>query len=74
MWDVAGGAPSLVASQDLKVGALFTVGFCADAPGMLAAGGAKGTVAVWDVTATAAVQRRWAKTLGPRRGAAAAEC
>ena len=74
LWDVAGGAPSLVASQDLKVGALFTVGFCADAPGMLAAGGAKGTVAVWDVTATAAVQRRWAKTLGPRRGAAAAEC
>lgn len=43
------GMPSLVAKEDLKVGAVFAAAFCKDAPTVLAAGGAKGEVAVWDI-------------------------
>lgn len=49
LWDIADNKPSLVAAQDLKVGACFTAAFCREAPWLLAAGGAAGTVAVWDV-------------------------
>ncbi|GFH19593.1 hypothetical protein HaLaN_16560 [Haematococcus lacustris] len=31
-----------------QVGAIFTMGFCPDAPHLLAMGGAKGAVTVWD--------------------------
>ena len=39
----------------LQVGAAFSAAFCPEAPWLLAAGGAKGTVAVWDITCSAAV-------------------
>lgn len=72
LWDVSGGAPELVSTADLKVGAVFGLGFGGldlSAGGrpprpLLAAAGAKGTVAVWDVAADEAVARRWRKTLG----------
>ena len=73
LWDVSGGAPELVSTADLKVGAVFGLGFGGldlPSPGgrpprpLLAAAGAKGTVAVWDVAADEAVARRWRKTLG----------
>jgi periodic tryptophan protein 1 len=63
LWDITGSKPSLVAQQDLKVGACFTAAFCSDAPWLLAAGGAAGTVAVWDVLTNAAVSNRYAKQL-----------
>lgn len=50
-----GGAPTLLGSEDLKVGAVFSACFCRDAPMVVAAGGAKGTVSVWDTRNTAAV-------------------
>ncbi|KFM26408.1 putative WD repeat-containing protein C17D11.16 [Auxenochlorella protothecoides] len=56
LWDTRGGGePALLATQDLKVGAVFSAGFCADAPMLVAAGGAAGTVAVWDTTTCEAV-------------------
>lgn len=55
LWDVSTGQPSLITAQDLKVGAAFSAAFCPEAPWLLAAGGAKGTVAVWDITCSAAV-------------------
>jgi periodic tryptophan protein 1 len=64
LWDIGGGRPELLASQDLKVGAVFGAAFCADAPHLLAAGGAKGTVTVWDVTADDTVASRFGKALG----------
>lgn len=74
LWDVSGGVPELVATADLKVGAVFGLGFggldLSSSGGrgpprpLLAAAGAKGTVAVWDVAADEAVARRWRKTLG----------
>ncbi|EIE25396.1 WD40 repeat-like protein [Coccomyxa subellipsoidea C-169] len=63
LWDVADNKPSLVAAQDLKVGACFTAAFCREAPWLLAAAGAAGTVAVWDVLTNAAVSNRYNKHL-----------
>ncbi|KAL4532568.1 hypothetical protein Ndes2437B_g02965 [Nannochloris sp. 'desiccata'] len=51
----SGTAPELLASEDLKIGAIFSASFCRDAPMVLAAGGAKGAVAVWDTTNKEAV-------------------
>lgn len=63
LWDVS-EKPSLVASQDLKVGALFAASFCAEQPSFYAAGGAKGEVVVWDILSSAAVVTRYGKELG----------
>ena len=70
LWDLRDNKPSLVAAQDLKVGAAFTAGFCQDAPWLLAAGGAMGTVAVWDIMTSAAVTSRYGKQLAKLRNAA----
>lgn len=61
LWDVADNKPSLVAAQDLKVGACFTAAFCQEVPWLLAAGGAAGTVAVWDILTNAAVSSKYGK-------------
>ncbi|CAL8460646.1 g176 [Coccomyxa elongata] len=63
LWDVTQNKPSLVAAQDLKVGACFTAAFSRDAPWLLAAAGAAGTVAVWDVLTNASVSNRYSKHL-----------
>jgi periodic tryptophan protein 1 len=65
LWDVSGGgstAPVCVESADLRVGAVFAMGFAGDdaLPGVLAVAGAKGTVAVWEVGASDQVAERWA--------------
>jgi periodic tryptophan protein 1 len=69
LWDLGGNKPSLVAAQDAKVGAAFAAAFCPDAPWLLAAGGAAGTVAVWDVLTNAAVATRYGKQLAQSRTA-----
>jgi periodic tryptophan protein 1 len=63
LWDVS-EKPSLVASQDLKIGALFAASFCAEQPSFYAAGGAKGEVIVWDILSSNAVVERYGKDLG----------
>lgn len=72
LWDLKDSKPSLVAAQDLKVGAAFTAGFCRDAPWLLAAGGAGGTVAVWDIMTSTAVTARYGRQLAKLRNAAEA--
>ena len=72
LWDLKDNKPSLIAAQDLKVGAAFTAGFCQAAPWLLAAGGAMGTVAVWDLMTSAAVTSRYGKKLAKLRNAAEA--
>ncbi|GLC43281.1 hypothetical protein PLESTB_001490200 [Pleodorina starrii] len=59
LWDLSGAAPSLVCTQDLNTGAVFSAAFCADAPHLLAAGGAGGEVVVWDVRAHPAVAAKY---------------
>ena len=72
LWDLTGNKPSLVAGQDLKVGAAFTPGVCQHAPWLLAAGGAMGTVAVWDIMTSAAVTSRYGRQLAKLHSAAEA--
>lgn len=53
IWDIANNedgklAPKCVAKKDLQQGELFTVQFYEDIPWVLAAGGAKGELAIWD--------------------------
>lgn len=45
-----GAQPTLLVLEDLKVGAVFSASFCRDSPMVVAAGGAKGSVAVWDTS------------------------
>eukprot|EP00798_Chlamydomonas_sp_ICE-L_P001118 gene1118-3950_t len=59
LWDVSTGAPSMVASQDLSLGAVFSLAFCPEAPCLLAVGGAQGGVTVWDVRTNAGVMSKW---------------
>jgi periodic tryptophan protein 1 len=40
--------PKCVAKRDLKQGELFSVQFYDDIPWVVAAGGSKGEVAIWD--------------------------
>ena len=61
IWDATGNAPKLVASQDLGVGAVFAVGVPSDAAHLIAAGGAKGEVAVWDLQFQPKLKRAYAK-------------
>mmetsp|Transcript_27260 Transcript_27260/g.73661 ORF Transcript_27260/g.73661 Transcript_27260/m.73661 type:complete len:555 (+) Transcript_27260:84-1748(+) len=63
LWDISSGAPTLLATQDLQVGAVFTMGFSADAPHLLAVGGAMGSVVVWDVRANQDVVKRFPQLL-----------
>ena len=62
LWDVSGargaGAEQL-ASQDMKVGAIFSSEFSRDEPFCISAGGAKGGVVVWDARASKALCERF---------------
>jgi hypothetical protein len=69
LWDVSGAAPKQLAAEDLKVGSVFAASFCGDAPMLLAAGGSKGSVSVWDTATNAAV----AAFAQQQQGAAAGE-
>lgn len=55
VWSLREGKPTLLAAQNLNVGAVFAMGYCRDAPLILAAGGAAGTVSVWDTMSASAV-------------------
>lgn len=47
----SGGAPVCVAGKAMTIGQIFTLSFFPNAPFLLAAGGSKGVVAVWDIEA-----------------------
>ncbi|CAG9461874.1 unnamed protein product [Pedinophyceae sp. YPF-701] len=68
LWDVRDDKPGLIVAEDLKCGAVFTAGFAASDPLLLAAGGAKGLLSIWDVSTSAAVQKRYAGEIKSLRG------
>ena len=70
LWDISSGAPQLVAAQDLKAGAVFAAAFCPASPFLIAAGGAKGSVAVWDTLTDARVAAKYGKLAGRTQRAA----
>lgn len=55
LWDIAGGKPSLVATNNPHIGAVFSAGFAPSVPYLVGCAGSKGEVAVWDILADAAV-------------------
>ena len=50
LWDVHAPEPFGVAYKTMAVGKLVTLQFYADDPFVLATGGSKGVVAVWDTS------------------------
>jgi periodic tryptophan protein 1 len=77
IWDVqsasASSAPALVAYKSMAVGKLFTMQFYPDSPFVLAAGGDKGMVAVWESDETKEVEERFASRISTNPTTAAAE-
>ncbi|KAG1675126.1 hypothetical protein FOA52_003349 [Chlamydomonas sp. UWO 241] len=59
LWDVRNDTPSLVTSQDLQIGAVFSASFCGQAGYLLACCGAMGSVSVWDMRLAKGVGSRW---------------
>ena len=55
LWDIAGGKPSLVATNNPQIGAVFSAAFAPSVPYLVGCAGSKGEVAVWDILADAAV-------------------
>ena len=55
LWDIGAGKPSLVATNNPQIGAVFTAGFAPSVPYLVGCAGSKGEVAVWDILTDAAV-------------------
>ncbi|KAF5930384.1 hypothetical protein HYC85_031257 [Camellia sinensis] len=61
LWDLSNNQPSCVASNNPKAGAVFSISFSEDNPFLLAIGGSKGKLEVWDTLSDAGVSRRYGK-------------
>ncbi|KAG5514454.1 hypothetical protein RHGRI_035759 [Rhododendron griersonianum] len=59
LWDLSNNQPSCVASNNPKAGAVFSISFSEDSPFLLAIGGSKGRLEVWDTLSDAGVSRRY---------------
>lgn len=70
LWSITTGQPVAISSQDLKVGALFSAAFCPESPFLVAAGGAKGSVAVWDTLTDPAVAGKYGRKANRGKGVA----
>lgn len=72
LWSVDGGSgggsegvvPSLLASKEMRVGDVWSAGWDVDAAALLACGGDKGKLAVWDIRENVDVVRKYGKQLG----------
>ncbi|KAI3926482.1 hypothetical protein MKW92_010590 [Papaver armeniacum] len=61
LWDLSNNQPSCVASKNLKAGSVFSTSFSEDCPFLLAVGGSKGDLQVWDTLTENEVARRFGK-------------
>ncbi len=68
LWDISTGEPKLLTAKDLKAGSIFAAAFCAESPFLLAAGGAKGTLVVWDTLQDRAVAAKYGSQRPRRKG------
>ncbi|CAN1194239.1 Periodic tryptophan protein 1 homolog [Linum perenne] len=59
VWDISNNQPSCVASNNPKAGSVFSISFSEDSPFMMAIGGSKGKLQVWDTLSDAAVSTRF---------------
>ncbi|XP_059650930.1 uncharacterized WD repeat-containing protein C17D11.16-like isoform X1 [Cornus florida] len=67
LWDLSNNQPSCIASRNPKVGAVFSISFAEDGPFLLAIGGSKGKLDVWDTLSDAGVSRRYGKYRNKKR-------
>ncbi|KAG5413418.1 hypothetical protein IGI04_000985 [Brassica rapa subsp. trilocularis] len=61
LWDLSNNEPSCITSHKPKAGAVFSISFSADNPFLLAIGGSKGELHVWDTLLDANVARKYGK-------------
>ncbi|CAD6235263.1 unnamed protein product [Miscanthus lutarioriparius] len=61
LWDLSNDKPSCIASQNPKLGAIFSVSFSNDSSFLLACGGSKGKLKVWDTLREPAIARKFSK-------------
>ncbi|KAG6766764.1 hypothetical protein POTOM_027936 [Populus tomentosa] len=62
LWDLSNNQPSCLVSKNPKAGAIFSVSFSEDNPFLLAIGGSKGTLELWDTLSEVEVARRFGTT------------
>jgi WD40 repeat protein len=70
IWDIAnnnGTEPKLIGAKKTTMGELFTLSFYKDIPWVLAAGGSKGEVAVWDTEENDSIGKHFASFLDKTR-------
>lgn len=66
IWDIShnnGTDPKLIHSKEMKTGELFSLQFYKDIPWVLAAGGSKGELAIWDISENQAINAHFTPTL-----------
>lgn len=59
LWDLSNDKPSCVASRNPKAGRIFSLSFYRDSPFLLAIGGGKGKLQVWDTMTEAAIESKY---------------
>ena len=62
IWDIGangGTNPEMISYRNMKQGELFSLQFCQDIPWVLACGGSKGEVAVWDVSENQDIEKHF---------------
>lgn len=67
LWDLSNNQPSCVASRNPKAGAVFSISFSEDSPFLLAIGGSKGKLGVWDTLSDAGVSGKFGHYSQPNR-------
>ena len=70
IWDIAhngGTEPKLIGAKKTTMGELFSLSFYRDIPWVLAAGGSKGEVAVWDIEENETIGKHFAPFLDKSR-------
>ena len=64
IWDIAHvGQPKLVGYRKMGMGELFSLSYYKDIPWVLAAGGSKGEIAVWDTEESEKIKEHFAPFL-----------
>ncbi|KAI4342717.1 hypothetical protein MLD38_027307 [Melastoma candidum] len=58
IWDLTNSQPSCVVSRNPRAGAVFSISFSEDNPFMLAIGGSKGRLELWDTWSEAAISQK----------------
>lgn len=65
LWDLKNGEPKLISMKDMKVGELFTCQFYQDNPWVIACGGAKGEIGIWDTEEDKLIKNHFSPYLVP---------